>query len=185
MFEVFYHGGISLSRGVGSLIKAVRLLQDRAFPVSLTLIGNVVDRKEIREMIRVNELEDTCKIYPPVPHEEIPYWIKNCDLPVLPFPDFIGWRVSSPIKLMEYIAMGKPIVLTDIEAHRHVIDDQEFAFFAPSSAPEDLATAIERAYRKRDEFDILGKKARELALNHYTWDYQANKLISFIESFLK
>lgn len=182
-FEVFYHGGISLSRGVGSLIKAIRLLQDRAFPVSLTLIGNIVDGKEIRELIRVNKLQDICRIFLPVPYEKIPQWIKNCDLPTLPFPNFIGWRVSSPIKLMEYLAMGKPIVITDIEAHRNVVDDQGFAFFAPSSAPEDLAAAIERAYRKRDEFDKLGKKARELALSHYTWDHQANKLISFIESF--
>ena len=184
MFEIFYHGGISISRGLGSLIEAVKILQDKGYPVMLTLIGNVVDPTEINDLIHANGLGRGCRILPPVSHEEIPRWIGNCDLPVIPLPDFIGWRVSSPIKLMEYLAMGKPVVVTDIEAHRHVVGDQEFAFFSPSSTPEDLAAAVERAYENRDRFEMLGNKARELALSRYTWEHQANKLISFLDGVL-
>ena len=182
MFEIFYHGGISLSRGIGSLIEAVKILRDKDYPVTLTLIGNVVDKQEILDLIRTNELENTCKLFPPVTYEEIPQWIKNCDLPVIPLPDFIGWRVSSPIKLMEYLAMAKPIALTDIEAHRNVVDNQEFSFYAESSSPKDLALAIERAFKRKSEFAELGKSARELALSQYTWEHQANKLISFLDT---
>jgi len=181
-FEIFYHGGISLSRGIGSLIETVRLLRNKNYPVSLRLIGNIVDRKEIRNIIRTNRLEGLCKIYPPVSYEEIPQMIKNCDLPAIPLPDFIGWRVSSPIKLMEYMAMGKSIVLTDIEAHRYVVGNYEFAFFAKSSKPDDIAEAVEEAYKNRNVLDKLGEKAREIALSQYTWEHQANKLMAFIGS---
>ena len=181
-FEMFYHGGISLDRGVGSLMESCRLLRDRGYPVSLKLIGNVVEKKEIQKLIRDLDLDRECRIYPPVPHEEIPPLIACSDLPVIPLPDFIGWRVSSPIKLMEYMAMGKSVVLTDIEAHRHVADDQPFAFFARTSRPEDIADAVARAYQARDELDGRGKKAREVALEQYTWEHQAVKLLSFMES---
>ncbi len=183
VFEIFYHGGISIDRGVGSLIESCRLLRDKGYPVSLRLIGNVVEKKEIQELIQAHDLENGCKIYPPVPHEEIPQFIANCDLPVIPLPDFIGWRVSSPIKLMEYMAMGKSIVLTDIEAHRHVADNHRFAFFAQTSRPEDISDAVEKAYHSRNELDEWGKKAREIALDRYTWEHQAVKLLSFIDSF--
>ena len=181
-FEIFYHGGITLSRGIGSLIRAVRILKDKKYPVSLKLIGNIVNETEIRNLIQESRLEDICTIDRPVPYEQVPQIIKNCDLPVIPFPDFIGWRVSSPIKLLEYLAMGKALVLTNIEAHRNVVDKHEFAFYAETADPEDLAVAIERAYKMRDRLEELGLKARDLALGKYTWGRQARELASFLDS---
>jgi glycosyltransferase involved in cell wall biosynthesis len=181
-FEIFYHGGISLSRGLGALIKAVKLLKDKNFPVHLKLIGNVVDKKAVDKIIHDCGAEEFCQIEPPVPHEEIPNIIINCDLPAIPLPDFIGWRVSSPLKLMEYLALEKPIVLTDIEAHRDVVGNADYAFFAKSPKPEHLAEAIEQAYGRRHEFISLGKKARQLALSSYTWDKQSERLLDFLQS---
>ncbi|MHA1767788.1 MAG: glycosyltransferase [Promethearchaeota archaeon] len=181
-FEIFYHGGISISRGIGSLIKAVKLLRNKVDSVSLKLIGNVVDGKKIKQIIRENKLDNICKIYAPVAYEAIPQVINNCDLPVIPLPDFIGWRVSSPIKLLEYMAMEKTMVLTDIEAHRDVVNGYNFAFFAESSEPTELAKAIEKAYKRKNDFLKLGKKAREIVLNKYTWELQADKLMNFMES---
>lgn len=181
-FEIFYHGGLSISRGIGSLIEGIKILKSKNYPVSLKLIGNMVDEKEIKNLIKKNNLEGLCQILPTVSYEEIPQIIKDSDLPIIPLPDFIGWRVSSPLKLMEYMAMGKSIILTDIEAHRNVVDNCEFAFFAESSSPDDIAKAIEQAYKRRNDLDRLGKYARKIALNEFTWENQANKLIKFIES---
>lgn len=181
-FEIFYHGGIALSRGIGSLIQAIKLLKNKKYSVSLKLIGNLVDDREIRNIISENKLEGLCEILPPVSYDEIPQIIKDSDLPVIPLPDFIGWRVSSPLKLLEYMAMAKTIVLTDIEAHRDVVGNHEFAFFSKSSKPEDIAGAIVQAYFRRNDFDELGKEARKIALSMYTWENQANKLIKFIKS---
>jgi len=182
-FELFYHGGISLSRGIGSLIQAVKILKENNLPVSLKLIGNIMDRHAIENIIQKSHLWDVCKILQPVSYEKIPQMIIDCDLPVIPFPDFLGWRVSSPIKLMEYMALGKSIVLTDIEAHRNVVGNNDFAFYANSSKPEELAEAIERAYRSRDKLEIFGNKAREIALEKYTWRYQATKFYNFFLMF--
>jgi glycosyltransferase involved in cell wall biosynthesis len=158
------------------------MLRDKGYPVSLELIGNIVEKKEILDLISALKLEQDCTIYPPVSYEEIPSFIAACDLPAIPLPDFIGWRVSSPIKLMEYMAMGKSMVLTDIEAHRHVVGDHAFAFFAPSSKPEDISDAVERAYHSRTELDERGKKGREIALDRYTWEHQARNLLAFVNS---
>lgn len=181
-FKIFYHGGLSISRGIGSLIQSVEILKDKNYPVSLELIGNIVDEKEIKSLVYKSKLERLCKILPPVSYEEIPQMIKDCDLPVIPLPDFIGWRVSSPIKLIEYMAMGKSMVLTDIEAHRNVAGNYEFAFFAESAQPEDIARAIEQAYERKNDLDEFGKNARSIALSSYTWEHQANRLISFLQS---
>ena len=108
VFKVFYHGGISMSRGNLTLIKACEDLVKKGYAIELTLVGICVDRG-IESYIKSNNLEDWCKLLKPVPLEDIPQYIMDCDLPVLPFPNFMAWRVSSPIKLMEYLAMGKKL----------------------------------------------------------------------------
>ncbi|MBD3198073.1 MAG: glycosyltransferase, partial [Candidatus Lokiarchaeota archaeon] len=126
-------------------------------------------------------LKDHCKLYDPVPIEEIPKFISQCDLAVLPFPPFIGWRVSSPIKLFEYLAMGKCVVVTEIEAFTDVIGKQPFAFYSSGDKYSDLKQAIKEAYRHREHFNEYGKLAREYALKNSTWKIQAERLVQFFE----
>ncbi len=181
-FRLFYHGGLSLSRGIGSLVLAAGMLKDKGVPVDLTLIGTCVDGGALRDIIKSNGLGETCRILAPVPYEQVPRRIMDCDLPVIPLPDFVGWRVSSPIKLIEYMAMGKSLVVTDIAAHRDVLGDSDFAFYSGDSRPESLAAAIDRAYRKRGDLERLGRKAREMALDGYSWGSQAERLLAFFQT---
>ncbi len=181
-FQLLYHGGLSLSRGIGSLILAVRHVRERGCPAVLTLIGNCVDREALLRIIRENGLEEFCRIRPAISYEQVPRLINACDLAVIPFPNFIGWRVSSPIKLLENMAMGKSLVITDIEAHREVLGNCECAFYAKDDRPESIAEAIWRAYIRRGELRTRGGKARSMALDGYTWEKQARRLTSFFET---
>lgn len=181
-FVLFYHGGLSLSRGVLELIKVTKYLKDDGLPVKLKLIGNIVDKEKLYEFIHENRMEDYCSISAPVEIEKIPGLIAECDLPVVPLSHFIGWRVSSPLKLMEYLAMGKCVVATDIEAHRDVMGSMPFAFYAKSEKAEDLKEAIELAYENKHQFNEYGKLARRFVLEKYTWRIQANNLINFLDN---
>jgi len=182
-FLLFYHGGLSISRGILELIKATKLLREKGLPVKLKLIGNIIDKEKLSNYIRENKIEKYCNILAPVEIKKIPDLISECDLPVIPFSNFIGWRTSSPLKLMEYLAMGKCVVVTDIEAHRDVMDSMPFAFYAKSERAEDLEGAIEVAYENKSNFDKYGKLAREFALKNYTWKTQSGNLINFLNRF--
>lgn len=181
-FVLFYHGGISISRGIGALIQAVGILRTRGRRVRLELIGNVVDRSEIGGLIDSVGGAQVCRLSPPVPHDRIPEMISACDLPVIPLPEFFGWRVSSPIKLMEYMAMGKCMVLTPIEAHRRVAGDAPWAYYSRGAEAGQLAEAVERALEDRESLEDRGREARALARKSYTWKAQAAKLAAFLEA---
>jgi glycosyltransferase involved in cell wall biosynthesis len=64
-FRLFYHGGISLSRGNLNLIKAAHLLVKAGYEIELLQVGILVD-KEIR-LLRSTEVSSWCKILPHVP----------------------------------------------------------------------------------------------------------------------
>ena len=119
VFRIFYHGGISESRGNLNLVKACEQLVERGYSIELIQIGICVDQS-IPNYLKEHRLESWCKLLPAVPLDEIPELVLNTDLPVLPFPNFMAWRVSSPIKLMEYLAMGKKVLAPDMEAFTDV-----------------------------------------------------------------
>ena len=122
---------------------------------------------------------------PPVPLKEIPQYIANSDLPVLPFPDFMAWRVSSPIKLMEYLAVGKKVLAPNIEAFTEVFDGREDLIFYYDAKEKDqvneIATKIEFIIKEGNLSNFRHDKAVNFVSKNITWEIQAKKLFNFCE----
>jgi glycosyltransferase involved in cell wall biosynthesis len=181
-FTIFYHGGISESRGNLDLIKACELLVKRGYKIQLVQIGICVDTS-IPKYVEQTGIEEWCKLLPPVPLKEIPRLVSNADLPVMPFPNFMAWRVSSPIKLMEYLAMGKKVLAPNIEAFTDVFHENPQLVFYFEAGKADQAEAIAGQIAAIIDNDLLKdinrKECVDFVTQRYTWKIQANKLIDF------
>ena len=178
-FTILYHGAISKQRKIDNAIKAMSLLKD--LDIRLVLLGNGNGLEDLRKLVESLKIKNRVSFNKPVDYEEVPKWINRCDAGILPFHNWDGWNVSSPIKLFEYLACAKPVIVTDIPAHRNVLDDSDFAFWAKESSPQDIAAAIGQAYDKRKDFKHFASEARKLVLDKYTWAKQANKLKQFFD----
>lgn len=186
VFTLFYHGGISISRGCLNLIKATENLIYEGYNISLIQVGVCVD-KDIERYIKENNLSSWCELLPPVSLEKIPAMIENCDLPVLPFPHYMPWRVSSPIKLMEYLAMGKKVLAPNMEAFTDVFGHNSDLIYYFDSQTEDSIIAIKNAIKaiivnKELDNGNYFPAAREFVENNYTWEKQSEKLFNFCKS---
>ncbi|MHC4352029.1 MAG: glycosyltransferase family 4 protein [Planctomycetota bacterium] len=182
-FRILYHGCIARQRRIDNVIKALTLLKD--IDVHFSLLGDGDSLNELKRLAETIGMKDRVSFHGPVANDQVPTWINRCDVGVLPFQDWHGWNVSSPIKLFEYLACGKPVVVTDIPAHRNVLKEAEFAFWAGQSSPEHIAAAIRQAHERRKDFGPMASNARKLVLGEYTWERQAEKLKCFCEHLLR
>lgn len=181
-FKLIYHGGIlSSCRGIDNLIIALDMVRD--LNIQLVLISSLREEKTINLIDSLN-LKDRVTLLPTMPYEQIPGEIAKCHAGILPFPENDAWKTSSPLKLFEYLACGKPVIVTDIPAHRNVLKNHEFAFYSVNSSPEAIAAAIRKAYSVRENLRGLGVEARRFVIQEYTWAQQAAKLSKFLNSFL-
>lgn len=182
VFRIFYHGGISESRGNLNLIKACEQLVKKGYDIELIQIGICVD-VSISDYIAERGIEQWCKLLPPVSLEEIPELVLNVDLPVLPFPDFMAWRVSSPIKLMEYLAMGKKVLAPTMEAFTDVFgEDPDLVFYFDRSNKnqiDEICTAIAAIIDENLLASSNKQKCIDFVSDRYTWKKQADNLIRF------
>ena len=178
---LMYHGSITRQRGLGELMDALAGASTAARDIHLLLVGAGPDLTGLLDQAAVNGLEKRVHYVPSVPHDRLPALIDAADVGVLPLPDSVGWRVSSPIKLFEYLSMAKPVIVTSIAAHREVLGDSSCAFWAGDGSARSLAEAIGRAAQPPATTLLhTGSLGRGIALNGFTWDQQAAKLANML-----
>lgn len=181
-FIVMYHGALSRGKGLKETVKAIKILNSNYPDIVFFMLGDGEAKGELTFLIKMMNLENNVFLHVPVPYEDVPKYIASCNVGILPFPDMSWWRVSSPLKLIEYLAMEKPVIVTDIEAHRNVLNASLCGIFIKSSEPHEIAQGIIRAYNQRVRLKKIGKEGREIVTQRYTWEKQAEKLLDFLGS---
>jgi glycosyltransferase involved in cell wall biosynthesis len=178
-FIIFYHGIFTATRKLSEVVRGVQKVHQKYSDVLLFLLGSGPILNELKSLAA--ELDNPSVIFhDPVSHPEVPYYISMSDVCIVPLPDHPYWRHQSPLKLLEYMAMEKPIILTDIPAHRDVLGNADFGIFLSSPEPEFIAKAIEQAYIDRLKLTEAAKSGRETILNNYTWSRVSDDFISYL-----
>jgi glycosyltransferase involved in cell wall biosynthesis len=114
-------------------------------------------------------------VYPAVPHDQIQEWLAKAHIGVLPFPDEEKFRVSSPIKLFEYMAAGMPVLTTRIECHTSVLQNEGNSFWAEESTVDAFVECLRQVWNKRDDLPAMGKIS-EKESQKWTWAESAANL---------
>ncbi|MDO8183822.1 MAG: glycosyltransferase [bacterium] len=86
---------------------------------------------------------------------------------------------TSPIKLFEYLAAGRPVVVADLPSVREVVSEQEVAFYSAGDGLA-LAAAFRNILQDQPAAARRVVAGRELIKN-YTWDKRAEKLLTAIK----
>lgn len=179
-FVILYHGVFSENRGLIETIKAMSILKSINSKMVLFLLGTGPISSSLKELIWAKKIQGSVIIHDPVKHFEVPKFIAMCNVGIVPLPDHPYWRFQSPLKLLEYLAMEKIVILTDIPAHRFVIEEKKCGVYISSIAPIEIAKAIEYVYHNKEKMGNWGKIGREIIEKEYTW----NKLAKDLEEYL-
>jgi glycosyltransferase involved in cell wall biosynthesis len=181
-FIVFYHGVFTHTRALKETIQAIGLLATKYPDIVLFLLGSGPSLIELTKLVQQQKLTEHVIIAEPVEHSKVPEYITMCDIGIIPLPNHTYWRNQSPLKLLEYLSMGKVVVLTDIPAHRLVIGDMYCGIFVSSVEPHELARGIEKAYLQRSSLESMGEVGRKLVQREYTWKKVSGDLTAFLSS---
>ncbi len=175
---LLYLGNLHPWKGVDTLIRAMPHVRQ---PAELHIVGgNDARIKELRAL--ANELDVARRV---VFHGAVEpgrrfEWIHKADICLLPLTDTgLGGRYTSPLKLFEYMAVGKPIVVSDLPSMREVLSLEENALLVPSGSPEAFARAIDRLLADPALRVRLGQAARE-RVQDFTWQRRAETIHRFI-----
>ncbi len=179
--RLVYIGSIHIERNIMALCHAVIAATKQGMNFTLTIVGSGDQKAEIEALAATTD--GAVIVKPPVPHKEVWKVLADAHIGVLPFPDELKFRVSSFIKLFEYMAAGMPVLATRIIAHTDVVGDGEYAFWADGSDVEAFVDALRHIWAARDSLPELGKQA-VAAVDQWTWEASATKLADALKSLM-
>jgi len=113
-------------------------------------------------------------------HDEIPLWQKAADTLVLPntAKEKISKYYTSPMKLFEYMASKRPVVVTDIPSIREIADEKN-ALIVPADDPKEMAAGLLRAIQDEQRAKEASGNAYRYVLEH-TWKERAKRILRFM-----
>jgi len=120
---LLFHGSLTLTRGLDLIPPTLALLAEKGVGnVKAVFLGEGPALEPLQAQIAELGVEDQVLFLPPVPHNEVARYVAAADVGLDPLPDNPWWNHSSSMKIYEYLQMGKPILATDIPAHRNLSD---------------------------------------------------------------
>jgi len=127
--------------GFATLLRAAALLREEAAPVRVLIVGDGTERANLLEL--VEELGLTSAILPGrVGPEEALQAQDAIDIFVCPREDLRVCRLVTPLKPVEAMALGKPVVLSDLPALSELVGSDGAGLLVPPGDPAALAKAL-------------------------------------------
>jgi glycosyltransferase involved in cell wall biosynthesis len=183
--RIIYHGAILATRGLPQAVEAVRMLRDMGDPPSLRIVGSGPDVALLQRRVAELGLSSLISIEPPVPPEDVPLLLSDSDVGLVPFPDLECWRVSSPLKMLEYMAMGMPVVATSLPCNLIAARASEGVVWVANASAETIADGMREAQRRLPELALAARDARAGVVAEYSWGTQARRLVAYATSVLR
>jgi PEP-CTERM/exosortase A-associated glycosyltransferase len=129
--------------GLELLLSAMGALRERGDDLRLLLVGGGPREQALRDQIRREGLEQVVVMPGRIAKERIPGLYGLVDILVYPRYSTRLTELVTPLKPLEAMAMGKPLVASDIGGHRELIQDRRTGLlFSPGSVPS-LVSAVE------------------------------------------
>jgi glycosyltransferase involved in cell wall biosynthesis len=148
-FRLIYHGNMDHRYGLDLVVGAIDRVRREIADVHLTLHGGGEYRRTVEELVEKRDLRDHIEISSRfVSTEELARRIKGADLGIVPYRDGVFTGAILPTKLMEYAALGVPVVAARTPAIAAYFDEDMVEFFTPGDV-RGLADRICGLYRDR------------------------------------
>lgn len=179
---LLYLGSLHPWKGVDIAIRAMALLK---YPARLVVVGGNDRRiRELRTLAQELGVGNHVQFPGPCRPAERFATIRAADICLLPLASTsIGSRYTSPLKLFEYMAMGKPVVASDLPSLRAVLEPDRHALLAASGDPSSFAAAIDRLLEDPTLRKRLGAAGHERA-RAFSWENRAAHIRQFVSELL-
>jgi glycosyltransferase involved in cell wall biosynthesis len=179
---VGFTGIFAKHHGIDILIEGFNRSCPQENHLHLLLIGGGRLTDWVRGLVVEKGLMPHVTITGMIPHHQVRDHLKHCDMLVLPHPkmgdgsDFFG----SPVKLFEYMMSGRAILSTNVGQMGKILRDRSTALLVGSEDPGEISRGITELSSDTTLRIKMGKRARRLALQRYTWEDNVRRVLDRI-----
>ncbi|MEV5888337.1 glycosyltransferase family 4 protein [Nonomuraea fuscirosea] len=154
--------------GFATLLRAAALLRDENTPVRVLIVGDGTERDNLLELVEELGLRDAILPGRVGPDEALQAQ-DAIDIFACPREDLRVCRLVTPLKPVEAMALGKPVVLSDLPALSELVGSDGAGLLVPAGDPAELAKAIAGLREDPARRAEMGEAGRAEVAAKRTW----------------
>ena len=163
--------------GIKTLLEAFLQAYRIDSSLRLLLLGDGSEARRVREFIAVHGLGGVIRTLGPYRKEDMPKWFRVADT-------YVSCTQSdgTSISLLEAMATGLPVVLTDIPSNREWVTENFNGWLAPVNSAEGFANRLLCAARLTpEERGLFSERTRRIVEERADWDRNFPRLLEMYE----
>ncbi|MGH8056900.1 MAG: glycosyltransferase, partial [Candidatus Entotheonellia bacterium] len=160
-------------------------LVKRGYQVRWRLISKAIPESAwFTQTLAARGIQERFRLDGLIPHDQIAQEVVSAKVGLIPLPDLPKFRNNIPRKLFEFMALGMPVVLSDLAPSRPFVGDGVCALLV---LPGDYDAYAEAIIRLLDDPELrckMGAEGRRRVEQVYNWEQESHKLLDLYAELL-
>ena len=182
-FLVGYVGVIGEQEGLDLLLESAKCIIAKCTDVQFAIVGGGTELEKIKQQTIEMNLSDHVDFYGRVDDEMLVDILNTADICVNPDRPTEMNNLSTMNKIMEYMALKKPIVQFDLKEGR--LSALEASLYADNTSTTDFAEKLIWLLDRPEERRKMGEFGYNRVVNELSWNHESEKLINFYKNVFK
>jgi glycosyltransferase involved in cell wall biosynthesis len=181
-YLVGYVGVIGEQEGIDLLLESVKFIVSMRKDIQFAIVGGGSDLEKMKHLSTEYGLDEFVDFYGRVPDDLLISILNSSDICVNPDKPTEMNNLSTMNKIMEYMALKKPVVQYDLKEGRFSAKDA--SLYARCGNTLDFANKIMQLIDNPELRVQMGTYGYDRVLNELSWDFEKEKLIRFYSGVL-
>ena len=181
---LLYVGFVNYSRGLDTVIKSLPFLLRKHINILCVIIGTGSAEHSLKDKVKELGVEDNVAFEGWIDNKLIPEFVASADICLVPHYKCGHWDNTIPNKLFDYMAAGKPVVVSDVVPMERIVSEQKCGLVFRSgnaeSLAEQLANLSEQNLREK-----MGKNGVRAVEEEYNWDKDSTAMRNSLKKVLQ
>ena len=178
-FNLLYLGDTSLRRGTADLIKAVKEVSQDISDIRLIIVGTSSEHSILETLVADLALQEHVFLEGWQDVSLFPSYIHASSVCLSPLERNIHHDTTFANKIFQYMAMGKPLIVSDCPAQEKVVKDTGSGIVYEAGNLRALSEAIKKLWSNHALREELGQNGKEAVLTKWNWEETSKDLIAY------
>lgn len=169
-FNILSYGVVSEQRGIQYMIEAAADLKPRISSLRVIIVGRGSYLEELKKLAVKLAVDDIVSFEGWQAQSHLVSYVDQSALTVIPHIKSTHTDNTSPNKLFMFMYFGKPVISSNCDYIREIVDEEKCGLVFESGNSHQLAQCIETLYKDAELRQKMGDNAAKAIEQKYNWE---------------
>jgi glycosyltransferase involved in cell wall biosynthesis len=183
-YTLIYPGTLAPRYGLETVVRALPQLKTQIPEIRLLIFcQNTPYKDALIQLADQLGVRSHVEINPLIRNEEVPNQLTKADIGLYPAIDDIHMSLATPTKVLEFSAMGIPIVSSRLKMVEEIFGDSAIMFFEAENVSQ-FAQCVLELYQNPTLRKTLTANAYQIFLHKFSWDHEFQHYLAMLHRLL-